>query len=444
MKLHFGYVLGVGALAIATCAAFFSVYGLSKLFSGASIAVIVMASSLEIGKLIAASYLQRYWSEIPKLMRVYVTLGVITLVGITSAGIYGFLSSAYKETANEYAIVQGDIGILKNKITNYESKKGSNDVLIESKNKRSEQLTSLRTSQEIRLDSLIKNEHWYNVNQTRKDINKASADIDLISTDIERLLVDNSAYNDSINKYNAEILQLENSSTSTTELGPIEYISDLTGMEMDMVVNYFIFLLIFVFDPLAITLVVATNWVFEKERKKLELKELKDSSNKDKDLDPEPFNDTEPTPPTANTTELEVKTEDIKPTTENNKTEIIEVLKDMGVTTENIIEIEKPEEVTKNEPHVNHKLNVTKEITEEFEPEIESNTDSDPEPIPNLFPGPITVEETKEGSEPISTKTKKKGNKHVLVKKSHEAKQKSSQITHVRDGFTQDVPIRKK
>ena len=93
---YFKYYVGLSALLIAGSAAFFSVFGLSKLFAGATMSVVIMAGSLEFGKLVGASFLYRYWNKINTWLKIYMTVGVITLVGITSAGIFGFLSNAYQ------------------------------------------------------------------------------------------------------------------------------------------------------------------------------------------------------------------------------------------------------------------------------------------------------------------------------------------------------------
>ena len=98
----FPKLVGLSALLIAGSAAFFSVFGLSKLFAGASLAVIIMAGSLEFGKLVAASFLYRYWNTINKLHKTYMTIAVVTLVLITSAGIFGFLSNAYQGATVEF------------------------------------------------------------------------------------------------------------------------------------------------------------------------------------------------------------------------------------------------------------------------------------------------------------------------------------------------------
>ena len=100
------FLLGLSALFIAAAAAYFSVTGLSKLFAGASLAVILMASSLEFGKLISASFLYVYWNRINKILRTYLLIGVCVLIIITSAGIYGFLTSAYQSTADKLSIIE--------------------------------------------------------------------------------------------------------------------------------------------------------------------------------------------------------------------------------------------------------------------------------------------------------------------------------------------------
>jgi len=97
MKM-FTAIVGLLALAVAGTAAFFSVWGISLLFAGASIAAMIMAGVLEAGKLVMTSFLYRYWDRVPRMLKIYSTTAVITLVGITSLGIYGFLSDAYDDT----------------------------------------------------------------------------------------------------------------------------------------------------------------------------------------------------------------------------------------------------------------------------------------------------------------------------------------------------------
>ena len=111
----FPFLIAFSALSVSASAAFYSVSGLSKLFAGASLEVIIMASSLEIAKLVIASLLYQYWDSINKVLRVYLTIAAGVLILLTSAGIYGFLSAAYQETANKEGITTQQITALETK-----------------------------------------------------------------------------------------------------------------------------------------------------------------------------------------------------------------------------------------------------------------------------------------------------------------------------------------
>src|SRR5210317_1626046 len=102
----FPFIIALSALSVSASAAFYSVTGLSLLFAGASFAVIIMASSLEIAKLVTASLLYQYLEKLNKVLRTYLTIAAFILILITSAGIYGFLSAAYQATANKAGIVE--------------------------------------------------------------------------------------------------------------------------------------------------------------------------------------------------------------------------------------------------------------------------------------------------------------------------------------------------
>ena len=108
----FKYLIGAAAFFIAGCSAFFSVRGLGLLFVGSATAVMIMAASLEIGKLVAASFLYRYWQDISRPMRVYLLLAVVTLIGITSLGNYGFLARAYERTHTRVAVLEEQVALL--------------------------------------------------------------------------------------------------------------------------------------------------------------------------------------------------------------------------------------------------------------------------------------------------------------------------------------------
>jgi|TARA_R100000908_G_C3718917_1_gene122494 hypothetical protein len=229
---YFKYYVGLSALLIAGSAAAFSVFGLSKLFAGAALSVIIMAGSLEFGKLVAASFLYRYWNDINRLLKVYMTIGVITLVLITSAGIFGYLSNAYQGAT-----------------VNFE--KQSTSLLY--KEDRLEQLEEdkiyLKEELEESIASLPEN-YITAKRKLREEYNPKVLDI-----------------NDQILKIKQEIGDLKISLVETgVDVGPAIYLARIFNTDIDTVVKFFIFILIFVFDPMAIALVLAYNRTLQDEQ----------------------------------------------------------------------------------------------------------------------------------------------------------------------------------
>ena len=228
---YFQYLVGLSALLIAGSAAFFSVFGLSKLFAGATLAVIIMAGSLEFGKLVGASFLYRYWNSIANWLKVYMTVGVVTLVGITSAGIFGFLSNAYQGATIEF-------------------EKQSTTLIY--KEDRLEQLEEdkvyLKDELEQSIASLPDN-YPTAKRKLREEYNPKVLEL-----------------NDMILNIKQEIGDLKVGLIETgVDVGPAIYLARAFDTDIDTVVKFFIFILIFVFDPMAISLVIAYNVVVRKE-----------------------------------------------------------------------------------------------------------------------------------------------------------------------------------
>lgn len=277
MKFKFSFLIALSAALVAGCAAYYSVFGLSQLFAGASLAVIIMASSLEFSKVIAVSFLHRYWNKISNGLKIYLSIGVFILICITSAGIYGFLSNAYQKTANKLEITEGQAGGLNNKKSLFEKNINDNNKIIGTKSSRVEQLTQLRTAQETRLDGATTNSAR---NKARGDINSANGEIQKLNGEIDVLNTKNSSLSDSVNFYSSKLIELKTNDNATSEIGPLKYLAQLTGQPMDRIVNWFILLLIFVFDPLAVALVIATNRVIEIESGDVEPKPIKEPKPK--------------------------------------------------------------------------------------------------------------------------------------------------------------------
>jgi len=259
-KGFFPFIIAISALSVSGSAAFYSVYGLSKLFAGATVEVIIMAGSLEVAKLVIASLLYQYWDTINKILRTYLTIAATILVLITSMGIYGFLSAAYQETYQTLLVNENRIEFLDNKAKFYE-----------------DDITRYDKELEQILDNISTLSNAKSVSIQVKDTSVAGGIRNTISTVDLRLAQDRlrveennrkdvylrrSIAADSLQKYKFEILELQNSSDVAGELGPLKYLAGLTGTPMDKIINILLLVIIFVFDPLAIALVVAANMAF--------------------------------------------------------------------------------------------------------------------------------------------------------------------------------------
>jgi hypothetical protein len=245
---------------VSASAAFYSVSGLSKLFAGASLEVIIMASSLEIAKLVIASLLYQYWDTINKALRVYLTVAAGVLILITSAGIYGFLSAAYQETANKEGIVTQQITALETKKALYEE---TRDNLLADRKSNNELRGTLSKGSTTQYTDK-------NGNLVVRTNNSAIRNIESTAKENERLAAKLDVVNDSIFALETQILETRVNSEAASELGPLKYLSELTGVEMNQIINWLLLIIIFVFDPLAIALVIAANFAFTQLRPKKE------------------------------------------------------------------------------------------------------------------------------------------------------------------------------
>ena len=266
----FRNIITLSALALAGTAAYFSVMGLGQLFAGAGMSIIVMASILEVSKIVSASLLERYWGILSWSAKLFFTLAVGVLMCITSAGIYGLLSSGYEKTASKLGIHDTEVKLIEYKISNYEKNIESNVEIIDTKRERAKSLSGLRDRQESRLDSLDVKTDWRSrstANKIRKDITNANLEIKKLTEEVDLLVILNTSLMDSIGNRNIEILEKEGNNEAGAELGPLKYLSELTGKDMDTIISYFILAIIIVFDPLAIALVVVANKLSVKENK---------------------------------------------------------------------------------------------------------------------------------------------------------------------------------
>ena len=267
------FLIALSALAVSGSAAFYSVFGLSKLFAGASLQVIIMAGSLEFAKLVCASLLYQYWNVINKLLRAYLVSAVFILMIITSGGIYGFLSGAYQETATKSEFLDKSLVVLQVKQNRFEDNK--NDLMIEKSqlnNTISELRTSLSNPTQVQY---VDRESGQLITTTSSSARRAlQKELESTITDRNDINLKLEAIQDSIMRLDTDLLNLEMDNEEQRELGPLKYLSDMTNTPMDKVVNWFLLLIVFVFDPLAIALVVTANFAFNTMKSKDEMEEL--------------------------------------------------------------------------------------------------------------------------------------------------------------------------
>ena len=262
----FPLLIAFSALSVSISAAFYSVSGLSKLFAGAAFAVIVMAASLEIAKLVIASLLYtNIEKHLPKFLKWYLSLACVVLILITSMGIYGFLSAAYQETAAKAGSIDSQITLIEVKRDNIKEQLA---VYNEEKSSINSAVADLRTglsNNKIQYTDTLGNVITTTSRATRNALTKQ------LDQAIDRQTIINSKVDDLNQKlfdYETEIVEVRLSDAVSSELGPLKYLSGLTGLPMDQIINYLLLTIIFVFDPLAIALVVAANFAFDQIRPK--------------------------------------------------------------------------------------------------------------------------------------------------------------------------------
>ena len=268
MKKYFlPTIIALSALSVSASAVFYSVYGLSKLFAGASTQVIIMAGSLEIAKLVVASLLYQYWSKINKFLRTYLVIACIILMFITSAGIYGFLSGAYQSTATQSEIVGKELVVIEMKRERFEEKRQElRDEKIQLVNSVKDLRVALSNPHQVQYidretGQLITTTSSSSRRALQKELENSVNDRDEISIKLESVT-------DSLSKLDIAVLNKETNNEAERELGPLKYISELTGEPMSKIINWLLLLIIFVFDPLAVSMVVAANFAFNQIRPK--------------------------------------------------------------------------------------------------------------------------------------------------------------------------------
>ena len=274
----FKYILGLSALLLASCAAFFSVKGIALLFAASFYSVAIMSGSLEIAKLITASYLYRYWKDINKILKNYMLCATILLMGITSLGIFGFLSDAFQRNFSQYSLNLNKIQSLKSQQNFYISQ-------IDFNRNKLKDLIELQKTYQVSLDNAVKQDVTITkttggglfssaktekitdiklvesknkiVEGSQNNINNLFSQISTVTSDLQNLEKQNS-------DTSQEIIKLESDNTKG-EIGTFKFVAEAFGVNIETAVRIFIILIVIVFDPLAVCLVIAYNSITKRQ-----------------------------------------------------------------------------------------------------------------------------------------------------------------------------------
>lgn len=272
------YLLLFAALGISISAAIFSVTGMAKMFSGASTNVMIVIGFLEFGKLVLASAIYQYWN-IFKSLRVYYVIALIFLMGLTSGGIYGFLTDAYAGTSQKLNKQEAQIEIVEAKKSNKQEQLADYRAEKTELTTNISELTKALSNNVIEyIDKETGEKIRTTSSATRKVLQKELADAkerrNKVSEDIISLT-------EEIGNFDTEILEIENDETISAEVGILKAISKLTGKPDEVVINWFIWAIMFVFDPLAVSMVFGANVIFKQRSKEDEKEKLaKDADDK--------------------------------------------------------------------------------------------------------------------------------------------------------------------
>jgi Skp family chaperone for outer membrane proteins len=219
-----------------------------------------MAASLEIAKLVIASLLYQYRKTLPRLLKYYLSIACLILILITSMGIYGFLSAAYQETAAKSGNVDAQIALIETKRDNIKGQLAIYNAEKESINGAVSDLRSGLSNNVIQYTDTLGNVLTTTSSSTRRALEKQLDQAIGRQTEINSKVDD---LNQQLFNYETEIVEITSNANITGELGPLKYLSGLTGKPMDKIINWLLLTIIFVFDPLAIALVIAANFAFE-------------------------------------------------------------------------------------------------------------------------------------------------------------------------------------
>lgn len=237
MNYAINYIVLFTGLLLSSISAYYSVIGLTAIFPASFWPIVIMGGSLELAKIVAASWLYRNWKTCPKLMKGYIFAAIITLILITSMGTFGFLSRAHIQQGVQQASVTHEIQAIQIQLSNEERRLKNAQRALDN------------------LDSVVEKVSAENATATRQRQRNERASLDKEIKDAST----------AITTLNKQMLPLkQQNDIATSELGPVKYITEMIYGEestkyQDQAIRFLIIIIVFVFDPLAILLIIAAN-----------------------------------------------------------------------------------------------------------------------------------------------------------------------------------------
>lgn len=266
MKLFsFDKILFASAMLLAICAGYFSIIGIATLFAGATISVIIMASAIEIAKVCSVTFLYRYWNKTQLFLKTYLAIATLVLMLITSIGISGYLSAAYQKSAIEFKLNQEKIVLIDGQKTYLNDKISLSKIRIQT-------LNDMRKLQESRLSETLTNVYLTRNPIQLKQIQEQT--IDMVKSADESIKIEQNKIQettDEIYKVNQRVNEMKFTSAGKKDIQTFQFVAEQFGTTLDKVAKWFIITLIFVFDPLAVALILAYNVVTYKKDVKIVL-----------------------------------------------------------------------------------------------------------------------------------------------------------------------------
>jgi len=262
-KYFWTSLIVVAAIGLAGSAAFFSISGLSKLFAGSALQIIIMASFIEFSKIATTAALHRFWKDIDWLLKIPLMIGVVVIMIITSSGIYGFLADAYSATSIQLEKVEGQISLIEKQQEQKLSQISGIEGIREAKSKRISILGQLRVQQESRIDSLYSKGMYTSARKAQDLIGQSTSEMQTLQREIDTLVSKINEINKEVGDLDIQVLDLQNTDIAA-EIGPLKYMSTVLDRPMESIINWFIIAIMIAFDPLAILLVILASVLYDR------------------------------------------------------------------------------------------------------------------------------------------------------------------------------------